>query len=101
MIAMRYGCVPLVRETGGLRDSVSPYNQYEKTGEGFSFANVNAHDLLFTMQRACAVFCNHPEDFNMLRRNGMTKDLSWQFSSRKYVELYESLNPFGQRTEKQ
>lgn len=101
MIAMRYGCVPLVRETGGLRDSVSPYNQYEKTGEGFSFANVNAHDLLFTMQRACAVFRNHPEDFNMLRRNGMTKDLSWQFSSQKYVELYESLNPFGQRTEKQ
>lgn len=96
MIAMRYGCVPIVREAGGLRDSVEPYNQYEKSGNGFSFSNVNAHDLLFTMQRALRVYRDAPEDFSMLQKNGMAKDLSWDASSRKYLKLYESLNPFGQ-----
>lgn len=96
MIAMRYGCVPIVREAGGLRDSVEPYNQYEKSGDGFSFSNVNAHDLLFTMQRALRVYRDAPEDFSMLQKNGMAKDLSWDASSRKYLKLYESLNPFGQ-----
>lgn len=95
MIAMRYGAVPVVREAGGLRDSVNSYNRFEKTGEGFSFANINAHDLLFTLKRAVDVYHNEPEDFQMLQRNGMLKDLSWDVSSCAYIELYESLNPFA------
>lgn len=91
MIAMRYGAVPLVREAGGLRDSVKSYNRYEKTGDGFSFANINAHDLLYTMRMAADVYRNHSDDFQMLQHNGMTKDLSWNVSSKDYIQLYESL----------
>lgn len=95
MIAMRYGALPLVREAGGLRDSVSPYNMYEKSGDGFSFANINAHDLLYTLRMACDLYRNNPEDWNMLQYNAMVKDFSWDVSSHEYMDLYRSLNPFG------
>ena len=91
MIAMRYGTVPLVREDGGLMDSVDAYNKYEKTGEGFRFAHVNAHELLYAMRSAVEVYANKPDDFRLLMKNGMKKDLSWKASSKEYLKLYESL----------
>lgn len=91
MIAMRYGTVPVVREAGGLMDSVAAYNKFEKSGEGFRFAHVNAHELLFTLKNAIRVFREEPEDFKMLMVNGMMKDLSWNVSSKEYLKLYDSL----------
>lgn len=91
MIAMRYGNVPIVREAGGLRDSVESYNKYEKTGEGLSFSNINAHDLLETLYRAITLYWLNEEDYKMLQRNSIEKDLSWDRSSKKYVKLYQSL----------
>lgn len=95
MIAMRYGAVPLVRETGGLRDSVSGYDPQKETGEGFTFSNINAHDLLFKMKEAAQMVKDDPDHFQLLQKNGMTKDLSWDASSRAYQTLYRSLNPYA------
>lgn len=89
MISMRYGTVPIVREAGGLKDSVEAYNKFEKTGEGFRFSNINAHELLFTIKDAIDIYKNNKEDFRMLMENGMKKDLSWTISSREYLKLYE------------
>ena len=95
MIAMSYGTLPLVREAGGLRDSVSPYNKYDKTGDGFSFSNINAHDLLYTLRMACDIYHNNQKDWKLLQRNAMVKDFSWDVSSHSYLDLYKSLNPYG------
>ncbi len=89
MISMRYGTVPLVREAGGLMDSVEAYNKYEKTGEGFRFAHINAHELLFTIKDAINLYRTNKKDFTMLQENGMKKDLSWKNSSKQYLKLYE------------
>lgn len=91
MIAMRYGSVPIVREAGGLKDTVPPYNAVDKTGAGFTFANINAHELLYTMKEACDVYQNVKTDYAMLQKNGMMEKLDWEYSSKKYIELYESL----------
>ncbi len=101
MIAMRYGAVPIVRETGGLRDSVNPYHRETQSGEGFSFANINAHDMLYTIQGACKLYREDPEAFQNLQKRGMAKDLSWAVSSREYLNLYESLNPFAPKHQKE
>lgn len=91
MIAMRYGAVPLVRETGGLRDSVEPYNKYEGTGDGFSFSNINALDLLHVIDQATDLYKNQPEEFRGLQKRAMKKDFSWKRSSKAYLDLYRSL----------
>lgn len=91
MIAMRYGAVPVVREAGGLRDTVEPYNRYDKTGCGFTFANINAHELLFCMLNAAGIYTNHRDDYRMLQQNGMQKKLDWEHSSEQYEALYRSL----------
>ncbi|WP_305146663.1 glycogen synthase GlgA [Anaerovorax odorimutans] len=91
MAAMRYGTVPIVRETGGLADSVIAYNQYEETGDGFSFANYNAHELLFTIKRALDIFSNHKASWEALVRRAMEKDFSWKASAEKYAGLYQEL----------
>ncbi|MBE6954565.1 MAG: glycogen synthase GlgA [Ruminococcaceae bacterium] len=91
MIAMRYGTLPVVRETGGLKDSVTPYNQYTGEGTGFSFSNYNAHELLFTLQSAVKLYAENPEAFHQLRRNAMTADFSWVASAKQYRELYLNL----------
>ena len=91
MIAMRYGTIPIVRETGGLRDSVQPYNEFTGEGNGFSFANYNAHELLFTVQRAVNVFYNEKKTWQRLRRNAMQMDFSWATSAQQYYDLYRSL----------
>ncbi len=91
MIAMRYGTLPVVRETGGLKDSVIPYNQYTGEGNGFSFANYNAHELLFTIQRAVKVYREDRPAWNQLVRNAFAADFSWKASAEKYMDLYRGL----------
>ena len=91
MIAMRYGTLPIVRETGGLKDTVTPYNQYTGEGNGFSFANINAHELLFKTQEAAQVYRDQPEIWRKLVENAMRGDYSWQRSAADYTELYQLL----------
>lgn len=90
MIALRYGTPPIVRETGGLKDTVMPYNELASSGNGFSFTNYNAHDMLFTIKRALSFYKNKPL-WNTIVKNAMSCDLSWDSSSLKYITLYESL----------
>lgn len=88
MIAMRYGSLPVVRETGGLKDTVEPYNQFEGTGTGFSFANINAHELLFTVRTALDVYRNNRKHWANMVREAMRRDYSWDRSAEKYIEVY-------------
>lgn len=92
MIALRYGTVPIVRETGGLKDSVVPYNQYTDTGTGFSFANYNAHEMLFTVERAIRYYHEDRPMWERLMQRGMQSDFSWSHSAEKYLELFASLS---------
>ncbi len=87
MISLRYGTVPIVRETGGLKDTVEPYNEFTGEGNGFSFANYNAHDMLHTLENALLFYYKKPR-FNRLVRRGMKMDFSWSQSARKYKDLY-------------
>lgn len=91
MIAMRYGTLPIVRETGGLKDSVTPYNQYTGEGTGFSFANYNAHELLFTAKMALGVYYERPKVWRGLQKQAMARDFSWNRSAEQYVEIYKKL----------
>lgn len=91
LIAMRYGALPLVRETGGLNDTVESYNEETKSGNGFSFKNFNAHDMLYTYRRALSYFHEDPETWNHIVRNAMNKDYSWAQSAFKYNQLYADL----------
>lgn len=91
MIALRYGSVPLVRETGGLKDSVEPYNEFEHTGTGFSFHNYNAHEMLFMIRYADKIYTQYPEEWLEIVKRGMEKDFSWKASCKKYAALYEEL----------
>lgn len=91
LIALRYGTVPIVRETGGLKDTVSPFNELTQKGNGFCFSNYNAHDMLYTINRALYFYNNNKDMWNNLRENGMEQDNSWSKSADKYIELYDSL----------
>lgn len=91
MIAMRYGTIPIVRETGGLKDTVMPYNELNGTGNGFSFVNYNAHELLFTVQHALKIYQEEKQAWNNLRQNALTSDFGWDRSANAYIEIYESL----------
>ena len=91
MIAMRYGTLPIVRETGGLRDTVLSYNENTGDGNGFSFFNYNAHDMLHTIERALSYYRDQPEIWKTLQNRGMTGDYSWRHSALDYIKLYESL----------
>lgn len=88
-IAMRYATLPIVRETGGLKDTVMPYNRYEKTGNGFSFGGFNSWEFFSVLQLAVYTYYNSPKDFKMLRTNAMNTDVSWDKSARLYIEMYE------------
>ena len=88
MIAMRYGTLPVVRETGGLRDTVLSYNEETGEGNGFSFFNYNAHDMLHTVERAVDYYCNKKEIWKKLQYRGMSADFSWTRSADEYVKLY-------------
>jgi len=91
MIALRYGTVPIVRETGGLRDTVLSYNKYTGDGNGFTFFNYNAHDMLNTIRRAIRYYWNDKGVWNLLRERGMKGDYSWDNSAKKYLDLYTSM----------
>ena len=91
LMSLRYGTIPIVRETGGLKDTVEPYNEYNSTGTGFSFANYNAHEMLYTIKYAMDVFYNHKRDWNRMVERAMSKDFSWNTSAREYEKLYESM----------
>ena len=93
MIAMRYGTLPVVRETGGLRDSVQPYNRFTGEGTGFSFANYNAHEMKDALCRALLLYREEPERFRALVRNAMEVDFSWDRAAREYRALYRRLHP--------
>ena len=89
MIAMRYGSVPIVRETGGLRDTVLSYNEETKKGNGFTFQNYNAHDMLAVIRRALDFYKNRKETVALLRKRGMKGDYSWSHSAKEYEALYQ------------
>jgi len=91
MMAMCYGALPVVRETGGLKDSVTPYNQYTGEGNGFSFANYNAHELLFTIQRAAKLYREDRPAWDRLVQNAFHTDFSWKASAEQYMALYQEL----------
>ena len=91
MIAMAYGTLPIVRETGGLRDSVTPYNKYTGEGTGFSFRNVSAQELESCIDRAIRLFWDEPETFDTLRRHAMAKDFGWKASAKQYMAIYRKL----------
>ena len=91
MISMRYGTIPVVRQTGGLADSVIPYNRYTGEGTGFGFRNFNAHELLFTVKDACALYRDEPAAWRHLQENAMAQDFSWRASALEYRKLYRSL----------
>ena len=93
MIALRYGTVPIVRETGGLRDTVLSYNDYTGEGNGFTFFNYNAHDMLHVIQRALHFFRDKKDIWLLLQQRGMRADYSWLHSSRAYLDLYHKLMP--------
>ena len=91
LMALRYGTLPIVRETGGLRDTVEPYNEFESTGTGFSFSNYNAHEMLNTVKYAKHIFYNKKREWNKMVDRAMLTDFSWKTSALKYQELYDSL----------
>jgi starch synthase len=91
LIALRYGALPLVRETGGLNDTVQSYNEEMKSGNGFSFKNFNAHDMLYTYRRALGVYHDEKETWNHIVQTAMNKDYSWAQSAFKYNQLYADL----------
>ena len=91
MMSMRYGTIPIVRETGGLKDTVDSYNEFENTGTGFSFKEYNAHDMMHVIQYANDVYTNHRDKWDALVLRAMTTDFSWNASARKYEKLYDRL----------
>ncbi len=91
LMSLRYGTLPIVRETGGLKDTVIPYNEYEGTGTGFSFANYNAHEMFFTLKYAMSVYYDRKREWNKLIDRAMAADFSWASSARKYEALYRKL----------
>ena len=88
MIAMRYGTIPVVRETGGLRDSVIPYNKFTGEGTGFSFANINAHEMTGVLADAVDLYHNDKKAWKGLQNNAMSTDFSWTRSAAAYLEIY-------------
>ncbi|ADZ84828.1 glycogen synthase GlgA [Cellulosilyticum lentocellum] len=91
LMALRYGTVPIVRETGGLKDTVQPYNEYEKTGTGFTFANYNADEMLYVINYAKRIYFEHKREWNQMIERGMNTDFSWRTSAKKYEALYDQL----------
>lgn len=91
MMAMRYGTLPIVRETGGLKDTVEPYNEYENTGTGFSFMNFNAHEMMLIIRYAYNVYSEHKAEWNDMQMRAMDKNFSWNSSVHEYEKLYDKI----------
>ncbi|NLG03332.1 MAG: glycogen synthase GlgA [Clostridia bacterium] len=91
LMSLRYGTIPIVRETGGLKDTVMPYNEYESKGTGFSFSNYNAHEMLRAVRYALHIYTNKKREWNKMIDRAMAADFSWNASAMKYQELYDWL----------
>lgn len=91
LISLRYGTLPIVRETGGLKDTVQPYNEYTKEGNGFSFSNYDSSEMLNAIFYALKVYYETPKDFRLLVKHAMNSDVSWDASAQEYAELYENM----------
>ena len=91
LIALRYGSIPIVRETGGLKDTVVPYNRFTGEGTGFTFTNYNAHEMLDQIRDAVELFQTNQENWNALVRQAMSADHSWKRSAHHYLEIYRNL----------
>ena len=91
LMALRYGTIPIVRETGGLKDTVEPYNEYESTGTGFSFVNYNAHEMLSSIRYAEKIYYDRKREWNKMIDRAMAADFSWHVSAAKYQEMYDWL----------
>ena len=91
IIAMRFGTVPIVRETGGLKDTVFPYNKYTDDGRGFTFTEINAQDMLRVINEAVDLYAGNKEDFKKLQIAGMTADFSWTNSAKQYLAIYRKI----------
>ncbi len=91
LMSLRYGTLPIVRETGGLKDTVQPYNEFEGTGTGFSFRNYNAHEMMDTVRNAERVFYDNKREWNKLVDRAMAADFSWGHSASQYEEMYNWL----------
>ena len=91
LISLRYGSLPIVRETGGLKDTVEPYNEFEGTGTGFSFTNYNAHEMMGTVRYAEKIYYDSREEWDKMVKRAMDADFSWQASALQYQELYDWL----------
>lgn len=109
MMAMRYGTVPIVHSTGGLKDSVRPYKDFDGIGDGFAFSDYHAKDLLLAIQEAVRLYFGNEKQFKELRRRGMTKDFTWKKSAHEYLRMYadicdskdsQPLIPFSEAFEK-
>ncbi len=93
IIAMRYGTLPIVRETGGLKDTVKPYNEFTGEGTGFSFSNFNGDEMGDAVFRAARLFWDNREAWNQLVTQAMSQDFSWTRSADKYLDLYFFMHP--------
>jgi starch synthase len=91
LMAMRYGTVPIVRKTGGLKDTVIHYNEETKEGTGFEFQDYSGYWLYRKIEEACDYYYNKPQDFRRIQENGMNADFSWNASAKAYKKLYENL----------
>lgn len=91
LMSLRYGTVPIVRETGGLKDTVEAYNEFEGTGTGFSFTNYNAHEMLRTIRYAEHIYYDKKREWNKIVERAMKADFSWKKSAEKYQEMYDWL----------
>ena len=91
LIAMRMGSVPVVNATGGLKDTVWPYNEADETGRGFTFQSYNADDFLAAIDRALALYYNEPEKWLRLAQNDMAVDSSWDVPAQKYMALFQNV----------
>ncbi len=91
MIAMRYGTVPIVRETGGLKDTVQPYEAWRDAGTGFTFANYSSADMLHVIREAVYLYKDYPDAFARLRRRAMERDFSWNRSAGDYLKIYAAV----------
>ena len=91
MIAMRYGTVPIVRETGGLKDTVQPYEAWRDAGNGFTFANYASSDMLHVIREAVYLYKDYPDAFSRLRKRAMKCDFSWARSAKDYLRIYANI----------
>ncbi|MEK3747958.1 glycogen synthase GlgA [Paenibacillus sp. FSL E2-8871] len=90
LLALRYGSIPVVRETGGLNDTVHAYNEESGEGNGFTFSNYNAHDMMFTLRRAISLY-KQPEHWKKITKNAFAGDYSWNVSAQQYIDIYNEI----------